>query len=202
MCPEAWRRSVPPPSVPGGPAAVSPPASVTPFGASPPLPPHPPLRWPLLPLPLGGSGGGGGGGASVGGIRAATATSGGVRHVGGRIRRLHLAVATGALSVATLPSLMGKRLARASGGWTWLAAVVFFVLRRSRTRRRASELGLTVAAAEGFMFLRRGALGMSLSHLCVAAARPPVDPDGASVTLQLWPAYPPRRCRPCTSSRP
>ena len=139
----------------------------------------------LLPLPLGGSdGGGGGGGASVGRVyeqqrqRAAEYATLAVAFGGFTLLSL-----LAPFPLATLPSLMGKRLARASGGWTWLAAVVFFVLKEEQDASTGElSLGLSSSSSKkSFMFLRRGALGMSLSHLCVAVVRPLVDPDGASV---------------------
>ena len=62
--------------------------------------------------------------------------------------------------LATVPSLMGKRLARASGAWTLLAATQLAVLGGGR------------GGASLRRELRSGLLTMSVAHLAVGAARP------------------------------
>jgi hypothetical protein len=59
--------------------------------------------------------------------------------------------------IATLPSLLGKRLARAFGAWTWLCAVCFFSLRSARGAQAA--------------LLRRGVRQMAGLHCVLLATR-------------------------------
>lgn len=78
-----------------------------------------------------------------------------------------------AFPLATLPTLLGKRLARAAGAWMLLAAVVCYEL----AMEHAHSAGDTAVPP-----LRRGLMQHSLMHLAVAVARPLVD------SVQLYPA--------------
>lgn len=66
--------------------------------------------------------------------------------------------------LATVPSLLGKRLARAFGAWTLLATVTCVVL-----QRHAEGCGLPSKVART---LKRGVRIMAVGHLLIAVARP------------------------------
>merc|ERR1712217_595930 len=65
--------------------------------------------------------------------------------------------------LATVPSLLGKRMGRAFGAWTLLAAVVCTVLRSNAERRKLAS-GISCP-------LKRGVRLMAILHLAIAAAR-------------------------------
>ena len=82
--------------------------------------------------------------------------------------------------LATVPSLLGKRLARAHGAWNLLAAVGFFTLMEmmEEERRSSSADGdggdddsLSAQRAECHSALEAGAAFMALAHLAVMVAR-------------------------------
>lgn len=113
-----------------------------------------------------------------------------------------LALAFGAFSalaafapfpLATVPSLLGKRLARAYGAWTLLAAGAWYTLMfeaggeagggTTRTRAAADATAVPLAAR-----LQRGLRRSCAAHLVVAAARPAFE------SSTLYPAA--MACRP------
>lgn len=99
--------------------------------------------------------------------------------------------------LATVPSLLGKRLARAFGAWTWLAAVVMHVLKCAADsdadggERGGSERG---EALDSFTSacLRRGVLAAATAHLAIALARPALE------SAVVYPAA--MACRPAVAA--
>lgn len=83
--------------------------------------------------------------------------------------------------LATVPSLLGKRLGRAFGAWSWLAAVVLHVLKVGAEAEGGGGAGDGGAGGGGAddaaldattaSFLRRGVLGLAAGHLLVALVR-------------------------------
>ena len=81
--------------------------------------------------------------------------------------------------IATLPSLLGKRLARAYGAWTWLATVCFVALKDAAERRTIEQRD----EASYETTLRRGMSRFAYAHLFVSLiARPLLD------KIDLYPA--------------
>ena len=76
--------------------------------------------------------------------------------------------------LATVPSLLGKRLARAHGAWTLLLAVALFNL---KCHAEGKTGGLDLEAAENALAatLRYGVRRVAALHLAVAVARPLLD---------------------------
>mmetsp|Transcript_23505 Transcript_23505/g.53015 ORF Transcript_23505/g.53015 Transcript_23505/m.53015 type:complete len:364 (+) Transcript_23505:3-1094(+) len=70
--------------------------------------------------------------------------------------------------LATVPSLLGKRFARAFGAWSFLASVVFVELKDAA----AAQCDENSSAKVTHTILRRGVFRMAISHLVVALARP------------------------------
>ena len=76
--------------------------------------------------------------------------------------------------LATVPSLLGKRLARAFGAWLWLSACVCFVLGSDAREKEAagpSESPSGLAAPDGAR-LSHAVGWMATAHIAVAVARP------------------------------
>ena len=101
--------------------------------------------------------------------------------------------------LATVPSLLGKRCARAFGAWTLLAAVALQTLKAMVSRLAnanspgsATEVGAagggSVSSAVGV--LRLGLRAMSVAHLGIMLARPLVE------TVSVYPAA--MACLPAT----
>ena len=67
--------------------------------------------------------------------------------------------------LATVPSLLGKRLARAFGAWLWLTSVVLYSLQDSR------KAGLTIKPNSSVRLLARGVRDMCAAHLGVGLMR-------------------------------
>ena len=69
--------------------------------------------------------------------------------------------------LATVPSLLGKRMARAFGAWTLMAAVMFYELRSAaQDARLGSGCGQCPVC-----FMKKGLVSFAFLHLAVGAAR-------------------------------
>merc|ERR1719446_1706775 len=69
--------------------------------------------------------------------------------------------------LATVPSLLGKRMARAFGAWLLLATVILYELKvTAKDARLGSGCGQCLTC-----FLKTGVLVFSASHLVIAVAR-------------------------------
>lgn len=101
--------------------------------------------------------------------------------------------------LATVPSLLGKRLARASGAWTLLTVAILITLKDGAERVLRDAAGAFASVTEpapprqsssaaAHAILGRGVQIHAASHLAVAAARPLLD------TTALYPAA--FACRP------
>jgi len=76
--------------------------------------------------------------------------------------------------LATVPSLLGKRLARAFGAWTVLAAAALQVLKESEGRPNDSAAPDQAVAPRTAQCLRRGLRRMSIAHLALMLAVRPL----------------------------
>eukprot|EP00965_Chrysotila_dentata_P077484 2557954-Pleurochrysis_carterae.AAC.3 len=90
-----------------------------------------------------------------------------------------------AFPLATLPSILGKRLSRAAAAWTFLASVVSFTLKDAAQRGRIH--------ASTFVTLRKGLAAASAAHLLLVALKLCGADGGFSGLIAFYPAAMSRR---------